>query len=262
MSSESTISVPRPSPLNGGISGGLDANEVELNPNQTLRCLLSGFRFDLYRGIVRIEVRGTVKSYAAAKKKDAFAGQVWNGSSGLESQLEDYLSRNNYANLRLAAVMPGGPCLVGIDGDHEPAIRQRSRVIVNVIVTGQGNRILLPHAEAVEYLRNNLDAQCANEAGIVQGVKEAGFRVPALPMNHEKEGLVAASEEVMGLYLEIPPWQTRAQGISHQAMLDCSDKTPSSRVLSVGYDPLNNWTYIASCSGACWQAERGAILWL
>lgn len=224
--------------------------------DERLTACLEQLRGDFDRGIVRIEAKGTLESYAAALKADKTAGQTWEA-------IEAKLRANNAQKLRLAAAMPEGACLIGVYEDGEPAIRQRSREIVNVIVTKEGKLVTLPHAEAVQRVASTRE-QYGKAVEIVKGVKEAGYRVPADSPNYEKEGLVAASDAVMGgNYVESPVTSDPRNREWRSTMLECPENTPDSSAVRVVYfDPNVRRTNVYAGDASARGDDRGAVLWL
>lgn len=237
--------------------------------NESLTACLEQFKSDFDRGIVRIDASGTLESYAAALKADKTAGQTWEGENGLENKLRTYLLANNAAKLHLAVAMPGGPCLIGVYENGEPAIRQRDLDITNVLVVGLGTKReepkleLLPHAKAMQRFAStgNLSAKPVE---IVRGVEEAGYRVPADLLSYKKEGLIAASEAVMGgNYVESPVTNDPKKRELRSAMLRCPRETPDDgEVRIVQFIPDDRQTHVYDASARFRFTDQGAVLWL
>ncbi len=257
-----------------------DAREGEGDLNETLEACLGQLKSDFDRGIVLIDPVGvikidevtingksTVESYTAAKNHDKKAGQIWYGETGLRNRLKEYFKADNYKKLKLAMAMPGGPRLIGVYANGEPAIRQRSSEIVNVVVNKEGELILLHHAEASEYIDNNSDAKWGDVPEIFKGVKEAGYRVAEDSPNHVKEDLVAAWEVVTGTnYVESPAVEDKKMAFLREYRFTILEPPKN-----IAKDGIRHVVYRASSeekTGIAWgrwdyrMHFQGATLWL
>lgn len=224
--------------------------------DERLTTCLEQLRGDFDRGIVKIDEEATLEDYTKAFKADKTAGQKW-------ETLEVRLRANGADLLKKAAAMPEGACLIGVHADGTLAIRQRSREIVNVVITEEGQSVLLPHTEAVQHVQTQ-GGRYAKAVEIVRGVEANGYRVPADSPNYEKKGLVAASDAVMGgNYVESPVTKNPQDREWRSAMLKCPDNTlDSAFVRVVSFDPGYQRAGVNLGAASYRGDDRGAVLWL
>lgn len=239
---------------NTGASEDVEGSGEKLN--ELLTACLEQLRTDFDRGIVKIDEEATLEDYTRALEADKTAGQKW-------ETLEARLRANGAALLKKAAAMPEGACLIGVHADGAPAIRQRSREIVNVVITNKGQSVLLPHAEAVKHVQTQ-GGKYAKAVEIVQGVEANGYRVPADSPNYEKKGFVAASDVVMGgNYVESPVTENPQDREWRSAMLKCPDNTLDSAYVRVVYfNPYDQKACVDNGFANRRDVYRGAVLWL
>ncbi|MFA5842816.1 MAG: hypothetical protein WC882_04075 [Candidatus Gracilibacteria bacterium] len=225
--------------------------------DERLTACLEQLRKDFDRGIVKIDDEATLEDYTKALKADKTAGQKW-------ETLEARLRANGADLLKKAAAMPEGACFIGVHADGTLAIRQRSREIVNVVITKEGQSVLLPHAEVEQYVSAQEGRQYAKAVEIVRGVEANGYCVPADSPNYEKKGLVAASDVVMGgNYVESPVTRNPQDREWRSSMLKCPDNTPDSAfVRVVDFDPNAQEASVTSDYARNRVDRRGAVLWL
>ncbi len=253
--------------------GCLLETETEAEIERRVNEILEQFKHDFDRGIVMIDGEATLKDYEKALKKDGKAGQNWEGKGGLKERLRDYLLEkvNGVTRLELAEKMPGGPCLIGIHADGTPAIRQRSREIVNVVITNEGESVLLPHEEVVQFIEKQ-GGEYAKAVEIVRAVKAKGYRVPPdFPdykgRRYKVKGLVAASDAVMGgNYVENPVAEGPRSKEWRSAMLECPDDIDDGKLVrnitSFNYSPSYQAAQVFDDYASVRHANVGAVLWL
>ncbi|QQR55483.1 hypothetical protein IPG41_02935 [Candidatus Peregrinibacteria bacterium] len=236
---------------------------------ELLEAYIGQMKEDFDRGIVVMTRGGRPEGYdsgyyPAALREDKTAGQVWEGEYGLEARLREYLLANDAAKLKLAAALPGGPCLAGVyEDDGEPAIRQRDLDITNVIVTPEGQFVLLPHADAMRRVAADPREKWATAKEIIEAVQASNFRVLELrPGDFSFQ--VDASQVVMGCnYVQSPVTDYPAQREWRCVIFKDPEATSGSRwAPAVGFSPDHNYVFSIYIFPDTRNAGYGMILWL
>lgn len=266
-----------------------DTSPVQEGCDERLRQQLERLKQDFdQKKIVLIDEDSSPVQYRDALQSNKIAGKSW------EEDIKPRLIDNDAALLKKAEAMPEGGQLIGIYSNGDLAIRQRSQEIMNArwskdwnwddkrnvdnyvlemqegkdgrskyACTKDGVRVnqhwgelrLLAHSEAIA----QEEGGWAKIVEILRAVKAEGYHVPKDNPDHEKKGLVAASEVVTGGHYVTSPDGKEPR----DAILECEDNIDDdSYPYVVRFFPHNHSTSINYGSACSRSARYGAVLWL
>lgn len=242
-------------------AGDLESTERLDEPE---RACLNAMKQDFDRGIVLIDESAGGSAYKQALQKDKNAGQTWEAIQGRLLANEATLLKKAVELSKLTGDQEGkGAILVGVYGNGELAIRQRSQEIVNARWTkdwkdgesDKGDLRLLFHPEATAQEKG----RWAKPVEIVRAVKAAGYHVSADAPDHNKKGPVAAFEAVTGSYYVMSP-----NGRDYrEAILECPDDLADEDLVRiVSFFPGLRPSLVDDGNAYGRGDLRGAMLWL